>query len=81
MLTVKNYHAVKVSFKNNGHPHTILTSQRHPHNMKILPYDHTCFGCVEQAAKWMDENGFKVVGQTELPGNKTILLTENFNRL
>lgn len=81
MLSVKNYHAVKVSSKNNGHPHTILTSQRHPHNTKVLEYSYTIGNCVEQAAKWMDDHGYTIVGQADLPDGKSILLTENFNRL
>lgn len=81
MIGLKNYHAIKVSFKHTGHPHVILTSQRFPHNRKVLDFDYRVCSIEEQACKWLEEHGFPVVAQTELSGDVSLLLTSKFEKL
>lgn len=81
-MDVKKFHAVKVTFSHKGlHPYVTLTSQLWPHNSRRLDYDPKYNQSVDQAEKWMNEHGHKVVGCHEAPNCDIILLTTNFDKI
>lgn len=80
---MKNYHLIKVRFyspTNFKGARIGLISTRFNQRV-VLDFDYTFNGPADQAAAWLREHGFNIIGQCELSYNETGIITDTFKPL